>query len=147
MTEAFLGCTNLVDIKIPMVTDISMRSFYRCKGITKLEMYSATSIGSEAFYNCSGITMVDTMELTDISTNAFNGCSNLDTFIIRNYNTMCELLATSAFTNTPIASGTGYVYVPMIMYELYIENSVWKTFANQIRIIEEYPDICGEVEL
>ena len=145
--EAFLGCTNLVDIKIPMVTDISMRSFYRCKGITKLEMYSATSIGSEAFYNCSGITMVDTMELADISTNAFNGCSNLDTFIIRNYNTMCELLATSAFTNTPIASGTGYVYVPMIMYELYIENSVWKTFANQIRIIEEYPDICGEVEL
>jgi hypothetical protein len=145
--ESFSGCINITSVNIPMTTDISMRAFYRCKAIPTLEMYSVTAIGSEAFSNCTSLTRVDTMELTDIGTNAFNGCKALDTFIIRNYNGMCQLIATSAFTNTPIASGTGYIYVPLIMYDLYIADDVWSTFTNQIRIIEEYPDICGEVEL
>lgn len=145
--ESFLGCTNLSSVSIPMVTDIAMRAFYRCKSITELEMYSLTSIGSEAFANCSGLTRVDTVELTDINTNAFNSCTALDTFIIRNYNTMCQLISSSAFTGTPILSGTGYIYVPLIMYDLYIADDVWSTLADQIRIIEEYPDICEEVDL
>lgn len=58
--------------------------------------------------------------------------------------TMCTIVHTNAFTGTPIASGTGYIYVPSALVDTY--KTKWSAFANQIRAIEDYPEICGGEE-
>ena len=76
----------------------------------------------------------------------FNNCTALDTLIIRNTDTMCTLAdTTTCLHNTPIASGTGYIYVPAALIEEYKAATNWTTYADQIRAIEDYPDVCGEV--
>ena len=56
---------------------------------------------------------------------------------------MATLGNTNAFSNTPIKSGNGYIYVPAALVDSYKADSKWSTYANQIRAIEEYPEICG----
>jgi hypothetical protein len=72
--------------------------------------------------------------------NDFNGCSVLDTLIL-GHSAVCPLAATTAFNNTPIAKGTGYVYVPKDLVDAYKTAENWSTFANQIRAIEDYPEV------
>jgi hypothetical protein len=56
---------------------------------------------------------------------------------------ICNLLNTNAFVNTPIAKSTGYIYVPRALVDSYKSATNWSTYANQIRAIEDYPDITG----
>lgn len=46
---------------------------------------------------------------------------------------------------TAIASATGYIYVPQSLVDQYKAATNWATYANQIRAIEDYPEITGEV--
>ena len=79
--------------------------------ITSYSNDSATSIGSSAFYNCSALTEV----------------------IIRTTSKVCTLSNKNAFTSTPIASGTGYIYVPDDLVSSYKSATNWRTYANQIK--------------
>lgn len=39
----------------------------------------------------------------------------------------------------------GYIYVPRDLIETYKVSTNWVTYANQLRAIEDYPEICGGV--
>ena len=58
---------------------------------------------------------------------------------------MCKLASVNAFSDTPIANGTGFVYVPLSLIEDYKTATNWATYAAQFRAIEDYPEICGGV--
>ena len=77
-----------------------------------------------------------------IQHSTFYGNKKLVTLIIRTQ-AVAKLNATSAFRDTLIASGTGYVYVPSALVDSYKAATNWSTYANQIRAIEDYPDITG----
>lgn len=115
-------------------------------GYTKLvtvEFPSVTSVGVQAFQNCTSLKKADFSVLTNISIWAFNVCRALEALIIRT-NSVCALAGTNAFANNSgIASGTGYVYVPSALVDSYKAATNWSTYANQIRAIEDYPDITG----
>lgn len=72
----------------------------------------------------------------------FRGCISLTALILRRADAICELTDTNAFNNTPIAKGTGYVYVPAALIETYKSATNWSNYANQFRAIEDYPEIC-----
>lgn len=72
----------------------------------------------------------------------FYECQVLETVIIRT-SEICVLDSYMAFTGTPIESGTGYIYVPSALVDSYKAATNWTTYADQIRAIEDYPDICG----
>jgi hypothetical protein len=101
-----------------------------------------TAIGDYAFANNTALTRVSFPAVTSISASAFAGCSKLTTVILGT-GSVATLSNASAFTSTLIASGTGYIYVPAALVNSYKANSVWATYANQIRAIEDYPEICG----
>lgn len=143
--HAFNGCRNLEIVDAPNVTDIAMYSFSNCVGLSEIKLPGAISIAQYAFNACTTLTKVDLGEMSDIGIYAFNRCSKLEAVIIRGYN-VCQLIGASAFSGTPIESGTGYIYVPFDMYDYYTSDTSWSSLVNQIRIIEDYPDICGEVE-
>ena len=99
-----------------------------------------TKVGQYVFYGCSKLTSLDFANVTSIDANAFEACSTLETLILRS-TTVCTLAATSAFTSTKIASGTGYIYVPSLLLDAYKEATNWSKY--QFRTIEDYPEICG----
>ena len=79
-----------------------------------------------------------------VGTRAFSGCTKLTTLIIRRAGTSVTNLANvNAFENTPIANGTGFVYVPASLIDTFKSATNWVAYASQIRAIEDYPDICG----
>ena len=78
--EAFLNCTNLANIYIPIsVTRINEYAFQNCINLTNIYIpISVTSIGRSAFEDCSHLQNVYLNEgLTTIDMYAFSDCSEL----------------------------------------------------------------------
>jgi hypothetical protein len=72
-----------------------------------------------------------------------SNCGKLKAVVIRKSDKVATLVVTNALSNTPVASGTGYVYVPRALVDAYKSATNWSTYAAQIRAIEDYPDITG----
>ena len=100
--------------------------------------------GMRMFYSCSSLTNLKFPVLHNIgSTYQFADCVKLTTLILPYETAVVTLSSTNSFTNTPIESGTGYIYVPQTLIEEYKVATNWSTLADQFRAIEDYPDICG----
>lgn len=126
---------SITEIKDANVTRISEQALSECIALTTADFPNVTSIGERAFDSCSALITVDFPNATSIGTYAFNKCSALTSVILRN-TTMTKLGNTSAFNNTPIKSGTGYIYVPLALVASYQVASNWSAYASQIRSIE-----------
>lgn len=112
------------------------------RSITEIKDNVVTNISEFTFYRCLDLTIVDFPQVTVIGAYAFNGCTRLNTVILRSP-TVTTLSNTNAFTNTPLASGAGYIYVPSVLVNTYKSATNWSTYASKFRAIEDYPDICG----
>ena len=97
-----------------------------------------TSISSSAFRNCQSLTTADFPAATSIGSYAFNGCTKL-TSLTLSKNQVATLSATNALQVTPIASGTGYIYVPDDLVGQYKTATNWATYANKILPISQKP--------
>ena len=137
-SNAFSGCTALTSADFPVVTSISNYAFNGCSALTSADFPAVTSIGSSVFQNCSALTSADFPAVTSIGSYAFRYCSAL-TSLTLSKNQVATLGSTSVFTGTPIASGTGYVYVPDDLVDQYKASTNWKTYANQILPISQKP--------
>lgn len=74
--------------------------------------------------------------LLSLGNGAFRYCSNL-TKIVLHSNTLCSLPNIYVLSNTPIANGTGFIYVNDDLVETYKSATNWTTYANQIKPISE----------
>lgn len=136
--NAFQNCSSLTTADFPVVKSIGNYVFQNCSALTTANFHAATSIGSDAFYGCSALTTADFHAVTSIANRAFYGCSALTTLILRS-ETTAKLFNTNAFSsNTPIASGTAYIYVPAALIEDYKVAYGWSTYAAQFRALEDY---------
>ena len=140
--SAFQSCYNLTTADFPASTSIGSSAFQSCSKLTAAYFPAAASIGNDAFTSCRKMTKADFPAATSIGNSAFESCAALKTLILRS-GTMATLGNTNAFYETPISSGTGYIYVPAALVDSYKAASNWSTYANQIRAIENYPEICG----
>ena len=80
-----------------------------------------------------------------IGNKAFLGCSNLVAVILPYsrieddlYLTSPILLGTDVFVDTPIANGTGFIYVRDALVDSYKTDENWSTWASQIKPLSEY---------
>ena len=125
-----------------LVTNIGDYAFYQCSRLVSGNFPMVTNIGRNAFYNNTNLVIIDLHSVVNIGMYAFYGCNKL-TSIILHSGTACVLADTYTFTNTPVASGNGYIYVPRTLITTYQAATNWSTYAAQFRAIEDYPDICG----
>lgn len=139
---AFGYCTTLTTANFPLATSMSNSAFLSCSALTTTNFPLATSIGDYVFQNCSALTIADFPLATSIGNGVFRNCTQLSTLILRE-NAVCALANMNALDYTPISSGTGYVYVPASLVDAYKAATNWVTYANQIRAIENYPEITG----
>ena len=138
----FNNCFSLNSIDLQNIKKINNRSLDRL-GAGTIVLPNCTSLGS---YMVSGtrISTLDLYKVSSIQTNCFNGAYSLVHLILRN-STRCSLSSTNAFTNTPIANGIGWIYVPSELLNSYKTASNWSTYASQIVSIDEYPKaLSGE---
>lgn len=140
---AFAYCMNLTTVDLPACESIGAVAFGYCINLTTVDFQAATNIGPSAFSQCTGLTTVDFPVATSIGNNTFRSCTGLTALILRSTEQACTLSHTNSFIDTPIATGTGYIYVPAALVDSYKAATNWTTYADQIRAIEDYPDICG----
>lgn len=110
-------------------------SFYYCASLHTINCPSVWAIYTRAL-GYTALKRVDFPGLVSINNLAFE-YSKLETLIIRTTSVVCKLGNTNAFTSTPIAKGTGYIYVPDNLVESYKTATNWATYASQIKSISE----------
>ena len=126
---------------MPLLESVGMYGFQNCQSLTEITLSSLCCInGVGAFQGDSKLKKVDLPIFGDTSSDysskgtfpsgTFNGCSLLDTLILRNSSEIATLGNKNIFNNTPIASGTGYIYVPAALIDEYKTATNWVTFAD-----------------
>ena len=133
----FYGNTTLESVNFLAATSIASYAFYGCTALQRATFAEATSISTYGFRNCEALKRVDFSNLQNIGNNVFLGSSVLTTVIIRT-SAVCKLANKNSFTDTPIASGTGFIYVPDSLIDSYKSASNWSIFATQFRALEDY---------
>lgn len=142
--NVFAYCKSLVSINMPKLKSAFVDGGTHFKGdqkLTDVNLPELECAAAQMFCDCSALTKIDLPKATEVGRYAFEK-SGIETLILRS-ETVATLVHTNAFTSTPIASGTGYIYVPAALIEDYKGATNWSTYAAQFRAIEDYPDICS----
>lgn len=139
----FYKCAKLALTRLPDgITGVATYSFDSCSNLTLTELPSGvTYIGANVFSNCTSLPSMTCLgDVTYIGSNTFMGCSNLSYFALPNVTTV-PFLCNSVFVRTPIANGTGYIYVPDALVENFKAETEWCDYAEQIRPISSLNNI------
>lgn len=155
----FSDCTALTTVSLPQLTELGQYTFQNCFSLQSANFPTVVTVGNYAFKdvrvkrivlpvatsvgtylnNGYGAAEVDlSAKPSSLAANTFNGAYNMTALILRN-STMVPLGNVSAFTNTPIQAGYGWIYVPSDLVDTYKAATNWSTFAEQIVSIDEYP--------
>lgn len=105
--------------------------------IVRITNNGVTSIGQYTFSNCIELEFADFANVISIESYAFSGCSKLTTLVLRKNSIAQISQVIHPFNNTPIADGTGYIYVPDNLVDAYKRHDQWSTYATQIKPISE----------
>lgn len=145
--NAFRECSALVEVNLPALETLGNSAFVYCTALAEVKFPAVLSSGvaANALRYCFALKKVDFGEI-DAAKGLLGfclaDCKVLEMLVIRNTNQPPKLTAT-AFNNTPIKTGTGYIYVPAAMVDAYKSATNWSVYADQIRAIEDYPEITG----
>ncbi len=124
------------------VTTVGAYAFQNCSGLTSVSFPNVTSIGDYAFNAAHKLAKVDLPKVTSIGQHGFSAANALETLILRNTEKVCSL-GSDAVSYTKISSDSGYIYVPAALVDSYKTAANWQNYADQIRAIEDYPEITG----
>ena len=142
-SNAFKGCSSLVEVKLPStLTSIGESAFEDCSNLKEITLPSTlTSIEDRAFHNCSSLTAITIPNsVTSIGTEAFLGCPNLKQVTIGRSVTE---IGNRAFTSPNLESvtflpetppkllATNFVYGQFLIYVPCGFAEAYKTASNQ----------------
>lgn len=134
----FSGCSTLRSVSLPVCTDFGTMVFNGCRYLSNVYIPLCGSVNSLAFYGCSSLRTIELPACSYIEDNAFDYCISLSSLYLRSGG-MCRLSGSnisSAFRNTPIASGSGKIYVPSSLVSFYKADSNWSYFSSKIYPIQ-----------
>lgn len=140
-TGVFSYCSAMTEVNVPLLASVPSNTFQYCSALENVVLPRATSVGSNAFQGCSNLKKLDIGgAVTAMSSSFLQTTSKLEALILRGV-TRVPTITSSTFSSTRIANGNAYVYVPQSLEATFKVASNWSTYANQIRAIEDYPDI------
>lgn len=134
-------------LTVPNVETVNGSVFRDCSKLESVVFLNTANItlsGTNTFYNCTALRTVDFYGKVTISSGQCFQKSNLTSLILRNTSEPSSLTITTAFAETPVINGTGYIYVPSTLVDQYKSATNWSAYASQIRAIEDYPEITGD---
>ncbi len=131
---------SITELQDNITTSIAKRKFSGCAALKNVIFQNVTEVKAAAFYGCKMLQQADFEKRVVFRSDAFYGCSELTALILRNTEGISKYEGN--LSGTSIASGTGYIYVPAALVDAYKES--WSSYANQIRAIEDYPEVCDK---
>lgn len=129
---------NIQEFEDENIINIKQYLFITCHKLTRVNLPKCIELGYQAFGWCESLKSIELPECRTISSRAFEYCTALTSVILRSP-TVCGLEDSNIFSsNTPIATGTGYIYVPDALVNDYKKATNWSVYANQIKPLSEY---------
>lgn len=133
-----------VDVDLPNLTACSAGVFSQ-SGITSIkDLGGITAIPTTGdytrgfCYSCSNLEyVVLSNKIASIGNCAFQQCIKLKDVVLQA--TTPPQMGNRVFDSTPIASGTGFIYVPDESVTAYQEATNWSSYASRIKGISELP--------
>jgi hypothetical protein len=138
----FREARSLERVYLPNVVGSGYQWFPVCENLETVIMPKVDSLGEKCFVQCLKLKKLDFHRLSAIEIDNFRK-SALETLILRKSDACCQLRGSNNLLETPIANGTGYIYVPKALVDSYKSATNWSAYASQIRAIEDYPEITG----
>lgn len=113
-------------------------TFQNCKGLLSVTLPATlTFLDRQTFSGCSALEFAEVQgNVTEVGYMAFDYCSALRTVIFRAITP--PTLGDNAFRGTPVASGTGYIYVPDASVDAYKAATNWSRYQDRIKPLSEY---------
>lgn len=136
-TSCFQNSTALETVDLPSLKRVPYTGFSGCTALKNVNIPIAT-LDYASFNNCKSLERLDLNANVDyINALSFANCEKLVTLILRCFKKVATLNNKNALNGTPVANGTGYIYVPDTLVEQYKAASNWSTYASQIKPISE----------
>lgn len=154
---AFYNCGKLTEAHLHSVTTTSSSqcyAFYGCQSLKKIYYPALTTITGTWFhaFNYSLSIAVFPVLTSDVYGATFSNNRRIKALVLGG-NTLCALKNVDALASTPISGVTtytagekGYIYVRSDLVDSYKAATNWSTFADQIRAIEDYPEIVAALD-
>ena len=120
----------------PNATPVGVRAFYNDLALQNVDLTAAQYINNYAF-GSSGIEELTLPAVVSIGSSAFY-YSQLTTLILPG-NTVASLSSADAFDGTPIAQGTGGIFVNDNLLTTYKQSTNWTQYASQIYSVNDLP--------
>lgn len=136
---------NQTTLYLEHLTSAQYGAFYKATGFstayigTENQDSTATDYRGGFMYQNTTLKRVE-IKASTIKSESFRYCSNLTTFVIRKESGIITLEDSYVFRDTPIASGTGLIYVPDALVESYKTAANWTLYADQIKPLSELED-------
>lgn len=131
--------SSLQEINLPNLYFLSQSQHFQGTAIEEAEFLK---LGSSAvcpyFGGSQKFKKLNLGNVASIPATTFINCPVFETLIIRRTDGVPLLANVNAFSNTMIANGTGYIYVPKALIEDYKVATNWTTYADQFRALEDY---------
>lgn len=132
--RAFEGCYGIISAKFPKVDTVWNNVFTNC-GIRDLDIRNATTLYKQAFYK-SGARKLEFNGPVYLWEEVFLD-SSLKALVLRSPQGYgISRYGERALDNTPIAQGSGFIYVPERLIEKYRTAEGWQQF--NFKVLEEY---------
>ena len=133
---AFNQCWSLSKVSLPVCDTLEQGAFNLCGALTQVDLPMCSYLGYSAFAWCDHLSQISLPVCSYISGGTFELCGSLSIITI-GYSSVCSLGGSNAFSNTPIASGTGSIYVPASLVDAYKSADNWSYFSSRIFPIAE----------
>ena len=134
-SSAFQWCYSLAQANFPVCSYIGYYVFQDCRSLSQVSLPMCSSIDGFAFCFCRSLSQVSLPVCSYIGFYTFQDCSSLSIITI-GYSSVCSL-DYGGFAGTPIASGTGSIYVPASLVDAYKSAENWSNYSSQIFPISE----------
>ena len=136
-SRAFKHCSSLSLIELPVCTYLGGDVFANCWSLSQIELPVCGYIRKMAFYDCTSLSQISLPVCSYIESEAFRHCTSLS-IITLGYSGVCSLDNLNVFSETPITSSTGSIYVPASLVSAYKSASNWSQYSA---IIQSYPGL------
>lgn len=135
---ALAFCSKLTSVSFANVQTVGNSALRDCSLLTSVTLPKAATLDNSALRNNAALTSLDLPLCSYITGYAFYGCEALAALVLRYTAGVCYLANKNAFTYTPIAYNTGYIYVPDALVDSYKSATNWSTYGARIKALSEY---------
>ena len=130
-TSAFYNCSNLTTVNLPMCNSIGGAAFKSCYSLSQVNIPECVTINVGAFMNCSSLSEIKLPVLQSLLNNVFSGCVALNSVTLCTDVYWTLPYRSRVWTNTPILSGTGSIYVRSDTYSLWVASTEWSSISSK----------------